>query len=201
MKRRTLAGLLLGIAFCTAEPAHSTSAQGAGEQDDQTAHGKAALLRLPGTAATVAQQDIGNPLWAIPAGQLTATRERPLFAPSRRPPHQVVAPYRPPPPPPAPRATEVEKPSLTLVGTVAGRSSEGIGVFVDPAAKGVLNLRIGEEHNGWALRAVQRRSVTMQKGPDNVVLALPSPELGNGSPPGPEPLPFGLPIARRTPDR
>src|SRR5262249_29523717 len=34
----------------------------------------------------------GNPLWATPVGQLSATRERPLFSPSRRP---------PPPPPPA----------------------------------------------------------------------------------------------------
>src|SRR6478735_9031959 len=33
----------------------------------------------------------GNPLWAIPLSSLTATRERPLFLPSRRAPAPAVA--------------------------------------------------------------------------------------------------------------
>src|SRR5262245_45321462 len=41
----------------------------------------------------------GNPLWAIPLRQLPATRERPLFTPSRRPPPPVVANARPVPQP------------------------------------------------------------------------------------------------------
>ena len=49
-----------------------------------------------------------NPLWAIPMSSLAATRNRPLFTPSRRPPAPVVAnappPLRPPPPPPPPAA-------------------------------------------------------------------------------------------------
>src|SRR5438045_3679915 len=31
----------------------------------------------------------GNPLWTIPLASLTATRERPIFTPSRRPPPPV----------------------------------------------------------------------------------------------------------------
>src|SRR5205085_5181002 len=46
----------------------------------------------------------GNPLWAIPLSALTATRERPLFLPSRRAPAPAVAGTpvvtTPPPPPP-----------------------------------------------------------------------------------------------------
>ena len=33
----------------------------------------------------------GNPLWAIPVSSLTATRERPIFPPSRRAPAPAVA--------------------------------------------------------------------------------------------------------------
>src|SRR5438105_2534326 len=34
----------------------------------------------------------GNPLWAIPLSSLTATRERPIFLPSRRAPRPACAP-------------------------------------------------------------------------------------------------------------
>jgi hypothetical protein len=119
-----------------------------------------------------------NPLWGIPLQQLSATRQRPLFAPSRRPPPPVVA-YQlasaPPPPPPKP--SEPEKPRLSLVGTIAGEA-EGIGVFQDLASSGsVLRLKMGEGHDGWVLRAVQRREVTLQKGSHTAVLTLPLPEM------------------------
>src|SRR5580704_14002929 len=127
-----------------------------------------------------------NPLWGIPLQQLSATRQRPLFAPSRRPPPPVVA-YQlasaPPPPPPKP--SEPEKPRLSLVGTIAG-GPEGIGVFQDLASSGsVLRLKMGEGHDGWVLRTVQRREVTLQKGSQTAVLTLPLPEMskpGLGSP-------------------
>src|ERR1700722_9210094 len=43
----------------------------------------------------------GNPLWEVPLTDLNAPRNRPIFAPSRRPPPSPVveAPYAPPPPP------------------------------------------------------------------------------------------------------
>ena len=66
-----------------------------------------------------------NPLWAIPLGRLTASRERPLFAPTRRPPAPapvvVSAPVQAPPPLPA----EPERPQLSLLGPIVG--SEKIG--------------------------------------------------------------------------
>jgi hypothetical protein len=136
--------------------------------------------------ASVEHVSSANPLWAIPLQQLSATRQRPLFAPSRRPPPPVVA-YQlasaPPPPPPKP--AEPEKPRLSLVGTIAA-GAEGIGVFQDLASSGsVLRLKMGEGHDGWVLRAVQRREVTLQKGSQIAVLTLPLPEMnkiGLGSP-------------------
>jgi hypothetical protein len=127
--------------------------------------------------ASVEHVPSANPLWAIPLLQLSATRERPLFAPSRRPPPPVVA-YQlasaPPPPPPKP--AEPEKPRLSLVGTIAG-GAEGIGVFLDSTTRAVLRLKMGETHEGWVLRAVRRREATLQKGSQVAVLTLPLPEM------------------------
>src|SRR6516165_10814505 len=60
----------------------------------------------------------GNPLWGVPINVLTATRERPLFAETRRPPPPPLKAEALPPPPPAPPPPppEPEKPRLALVG-------------------------------------------------------------------------------------
>ena len=51
----------------------------------------------------------GNPLWAIPIKDLSETRDRPIFTPSRRPPPPPVVekPYTPPPPPPRVEASRL----------------------------------------------------------------------------------------------
>src|SRR5258708_29810988 len=59
----------------------------------------------------------GSPLWAVTLDQLPATRDRPLFSPSRRPPPRPEAPHveiAAPIPAPAPR----QPPSVVLLGTV-----------------------------------------------------------------------------------
>jgi general secretion pathway protein N len=119
----------------------------------------------------------GNPLWAVPLSSLTLTRERPLFSSSRRPPAPpaVAAPVvqtRPAPPPPKPR--EPERPRLSLVGTVGGE--EGIAVFVDQATQAIVRLRTGEGHDGWVLRTVGGREVTLQNDRDTAILTLPRPD-------------------------
>src|SRR5438874_11252103 len=75
----------------------------------------------PAAPARVERSDpSGNPLWAIPLSALTATRERPLFLPSRRAPAPAVAgaPVVAAPPPPPPQQQQ-EQPPLTLVGAIA----------------------------------------------------------------------------------
>ncbi len=117
----------------------------------------------------------GNPLWAIPLRQLSATRDRPLFSPSRRPPPAavvnapIVAPVRA-----APKSAEPERPQLALVGTVIGEK-DGLGVFVDQATKLAVRLRVGESHQGWTLRSVQPREAILEKERLSAVIALPAP--------------------------
>jgi general secretion pathway protein N len=121
-----------------------------------------------------------NPLWAIPLASLSNTRERPIFSPSRRPPPlqtPVAAAVPPAPPPPPPR---VERPPLTLVGTVAGES-ESFGIFVDSESSTALRLKVGEDYQGWRLRVVQGRDVSLERDQQTVVLSLPEPGTEAGS--------------------
>jgi general secretion pathway protein N len=124
-------------------------------------------------AATPPVTQAGNPLWAVPLSSLTVTRERPLFSASRRAPALPVAarPVVQVRPPPAPRPREPQRPQLSLVGTVGG--AEGIAVFIDQSNQSVVRLRTGEGHDGWVLRTVGPREVTLQNDGDTAILALP----------------------------
>jgi hypothetical protein len=149
----------------------------------------AAGLAAPSATATADSVPSANPLWTIPLGSLTATRERPLFSPSRRPPPPVVVAKAPPPPPPPPKPAEPEKPQLSLVGTVLGENWERIGLFVNPADRNAVRLRLGEDHKGWVLRAVRPRQVVLVKGQQSAVLELPQRDVTTGG----LPSPLGLP--------
>lgn len=123
----------------------------------------------------------GNPLWAIPLRQLSATRDRPLFTPSRRPPAPPAATVAAaPPPPPPPKPVEPERPQLALVGTIIG-STDRLCVFLDQSSKNMVRLRAGESHQGWTLKSVEPREATVQKADATVVIALPVPGEGQSS--------------------
>jgi hypothetical protein len=116
-----------------------------------------------------------NPLWAIPLVNLSNTRERPIFSSSRRPPPAAIASVpvakAPPTPPKPPRA---ERPQLSLVGTIAG-DDESFGIFVDQTTRAALRLKVGEEYQGWRLRSVQSREVTLERDQQTTILSLPQP--------------------------
>lgn len=132
----------------------------------------------------------GNPLWAIPLSSLTATRERPLFLPSRRAPAPAVAGTPVVVAPPPPSAAEPEQPSLILVGAIAG-DSEGFAVFLDQATNDVVRLKTGQDHQGWMLRSVKGREATLEKNKRTTTLSLPptNPDMAAAPPPPPSMLP------------
>jgi hypothetical protein len=129
----------------------------------------------PAEQAPRAAEPSGNPLWAVPLSALSATRDRPLFTPSRRAPAPVVAgPVAAAPPPPPPPPSEPERPQLTLVGAIVG-SNEGIAVFLDQTNNNVIRLRTGQDHLGWVLRSVKGREATLEKNQQSTTLELPAP--------------------------
>lgn len=127
-----------------------------------------------GQPTTVSRAPSGNPLWAIPLKELSATRERPIFSPSRREltPAAVTGPYVPPPQ--SAKPPEPDRPQLSLVGTVAGHK-RGFGIFLDRTANTVLRLKTGEAHEGWILREVRSRETVLEKGDKTTTLSLPPP--------------------------
>jgi hypothetical protein len=123
----------------------------------------------------------GNPLWSIRLDALTATRERPIFSPARRPPAVASVPVAATVHIPE-KLSEPERPQLVLIGTVIG-AKDGFGVFVDDTTKSVVRLRAGDDYRGWVLRTIRGRDATLEKGDQRQTLSLPrpSPEPSNGN--------------------
>jgi hypothetical protein len=139
-----------------------------------------------------AESPSGNPLSTLPLNQLSMTRDRPIFSPSRRPPppkQTLVVPVaiRQPVKP-----AEPERPTVSLRGTIIGsKADDQIGVFIDSATQSVIHLRVGEDHEGWVLRIVTARQATLVKdGELAVVLDLPAPP-GEGGVSGSRSIPLG----------
>jgi general secretion pathway protein N len=109
------------------------------------------------------QSGVGNPLWAIPLSSLNATRTRPIFSSTRRPPpgssfqlQQAGGPVRPP---------------LSLVGAILMENG-GVAILLDETSKGIVRLQVGESHQGWTLESVQRREVTLKRDRQSTILQL-----------------------------
>jgi len=168
-----LSPMLIGVAACG--PAASLDLDTPPAPMDRV---EFAAPRDTATSDRVAAADTavprGNPLWSISLASLSVTRERPVFSPSRRPAALAEAPV---PAVAEPASAEPGEPAraqlrLTLVGTVVG-SSEGYGIFLDPATSAVVRLKAGEAHEGWVLRSVGVRQARLQNGSATAVLSLP----------------------------
>jgi general secretion pathway protein N len=99
---------------------------------------------------------LANPLAAQPLDGLSATRERPLFSPTRRPP--------PPPPPPVVRAPEPPPPppppNVTLVGILMD-GEEARALVRTPST--IMHARIGDEIEGWKVVQIEGRKLVLSR--------------------------------------
>jgi hypothetical protein len=180
--------LLLSLhAAAAAKSTGSDDVLDAGLPDDTRAAGSPAVTAVPVVPPVTAVRVVApptvapperalsaNPLWAIPLTQLSTTRERPIFSPSRRPPPFAAAAESTIVKAPAVRKREPEVPQLALVGTIASEE-QGFGIFLDQSTKGALRLKLGEDFQGWKLRAIRGREATMEKDQRAAVLTLPPP--------------------------
>lgn len=147
-----------------------------------------AAVSKPGSDSATARNPVsyerGNPLWPLSITALSATRERPIFLPSRRSPRPAVA--SPPPPLPVklppPMPGEPDRPKLALIGAVVG-TTEAIAVFVEESTRNIVRLKTGEAHAGWILRSVKAREVILHKERQTVMLVFPvSPDKQTAAP-------------------
>jgi hypothetical protein len=115
----------------------------------------------------------GNPLWAVPLGKLSATRDRPIFSASRRPPAPpaVFAVAAAPSPKPVAVPQVADRPPLVLIGTIIGESKR-IGIFLEETTSKTARLVIGQDYGGWILRSVDNREARFDNADRSATLAL-----------------------------
>jgi general secretion pathway protein N len=110
--------------------------------------------RAADVASNEAPAPLDNPLAAQTLDRLSATRDRPLFSPTRRP---------PPPPPvarvePAPPAPPPPPPNVVLIGVVM--DSEETRAVVRATDK-ILRLQIGDDVGGWKVAQIDSRKLVL----------------------------------------
>jgi hypothetical protein len=120
---------------------------------------------------------LANPLQAQSLDHLSATRDRPLFSPSRRPvppppPPVVHAPEPVPPPPP---------PNVTVVGIVL--DGEGARAIVRTGmGKKFERVQIGDDIGGWKVSQIEGRKLVLSLGERLATFTLFSDERGKRPP-------------------
>lgn len=166
MRRSTIV-MLLGAAALAAG-ADGPPIAIADEQSSTAAAG--ATAAPPGAGPASASS--ANPLWGIALKQLSNTRERPLFSPSRRPPPPPAPPAVVAAPPPVEKPKELEKPQMALLGTIANHL-EGYGIFMDQTVSQPVRIRLGSSHRGWKLSKITGNAVMLEKDGQAAELAFP----------------------------
>jgi hypothetical protein len=143
------------------EAASAPATEGTGVAD---AAGLSGAPRAPDAGA---KSRAGNPLWTVPLSALSATRDRPLFSASRRPPIVALPIVAPPPqkqealaPPPP------ERPLLTLIGTIVSPEAS-VAMLQGSNTEAISRLRVGQENDGWQVRGIGLRSIVVEKGPQS----------------------------------
>jgi general secretion pathway protein N len=122
----------------------------------------AAVLCLSASTTRAAEQvsdaaTVDNPVKLQPFDQLSATHERPLFSPTRRPPPPppaAVASRSEPPPPPPP-------PTVVVLGIVM---EDGDGRAAIRAADKVVRVRTGDDVSGWKVERIEPRRLVLALG-------------------------------------
>ena len=107
---------------------------------------------------------------------LSATRQRPLFSPTRRP---------PPPPPPVGLANGAKltptvalapaKPNLQLSGIILGGGQE-VALVKRGGDTRVVSVGVGTPIDGWTVSEIAPRAITLKRGDgQSAVVRLPEP--------------------------
>jgi len=101
-------------------------------------------------------QVLDNPVAAVRFEQLSATREKPLFAPDRHLPVKppIVMPPAPPPPPPA------APPQVSLLGVVIDGNGPRAVIRSDPSGKNIP-LRLGDDVAGWRVTEIEDQQLVL----------------------------------------
>ncbi len=146
LRRPLIAVTALGLALVLGSTLTRVRAQTQSQTRTQTKDQTQVQAHAPTTSPA-------SPLAAYPLDRLSATRERPLFSPSRRPPAPPPAPIiaaAPPPPPP----------KLILFGDVMDADDAHAIVGTGTADK-TRRVRIGDDIGGWKVTQIEGRKLVL----------------------------------------
>jgi hypothetical protein len=118
-----------------------------------------------------------HPLDTLRLEDLSATRERPLFAPTRRPPPPPQVEAAPEAAPVEVKAAAVvaEPPPFDLVGSVIGPDA-AFALLRNKTTSQVIRLRSGDDAQGWRVGEIAARSVALERDGRRESLALAAPQ-------------------------
>jgi hypothetical protein len=103
--------------------------------------------------------------------ELSASRDRPLFSPSRRPRQNNVEVAVAPPPPPPPSQAPMPAPNLTFFGTFESPTEVGAAVQVPPSDKPII-VRYGTYIDGWRVVDISHHRLVLALQDRRVVFTL-----------------------------
>jgi len=134
------------------------------------------VLACPTALAEAAAQQAAaspNPLSGLDLGRFAATRDFPLFTPSRTPP-SVDTPVEPEVAvvvPEAPVYTTPEPPPFKLIGIVVS-GSEQVALLADESTGEIHRFGAGDGYEGWIMQIVDARTVQFQNADLNHTLTM-----------------------------
>ena len=108
------------------------------------------------TSSVRAETVRNNPVEALSLAQLSVTRGRPLFSPSRRAPSRTVQTFVSPPPiqPPAP------PPTIVLYGTIID-GDDAIAIVFHSSTNQTQHVHIGDVIDGWKVAGIDERKLVL----------------------------------------
>ena len=122
--------------------------------------------------------DLATPLDRKTAAQFGQMVERPLFNPTRRPAKRETVPATGP---------DTQPSDLRLVGVMKAGDQPARALIRSASAQAGKWFAEGEEFDGWTLRKISARSVTVESGGRSHELALAAPRRSSEDAPSPEP--------------
>ena len=138
-------------------------------------HGFAALVAAGGVIGSLLGWAIVESAAAADAPSLDslgATRARPLFSASRRPPAPALVPV-----PVLPRAVApppLPPPNVQLSGVILGADKQ-VALLKRLGSPTALSVAVGGLVEGWTVTAIGARAVVLQRNDRSVTVALPEP--------------------------
>jgi general secretion pathway protein N len=155
---------------------HFPGRSGVGEERARCRPYLLALLWLGSNSALgidATRQDpavLPNPIVAQSIGSLSATRERPIFSPTRRPPALPAAAPAPivrraDPAPPSP------PPDVVLLGVVIGPDTADALVHSESPDK-TLRVRIGDDIGGWKVSRIEQHELVLSLADRSAIFTI-----------------------------